>query len=211
MSTLSHVSSVEQYHKYREATDEALITSLKRLDVFAFDELVHRYMNRLCGFASYLIKDRSEEPEAVANMALWRLWNASVNGRLNDLTTSKHLLSLLLLTVKHEVFRIFKKKNCPKRGGKTKTLRIDRYLNIIADCSASVTDSAQGREFLKLIYARSKEYPSERLAEIFVLKIQGYTLNEISDRVGVSRTTVFSRVQQIKLLIKRKTKLTPVQ
>lgn len=81
--------------KTKHYTDEELISHMRNGEAYAFKELFHRYYQELCGFAYYLVRDRSEAEEIVQDLFA-RLWEKRA-----DLTIKSCVKGYLFISCKN--------------------------------------------------------------------------------------------------------------
>ena len=199
MSTLSHatVTPEDDYYHYDSPTDRELIFGLKLLDESAFTEIVRRYTGRVTRLAERFITNKYEDAEEIANTAFWRLWDASIKGNLNKLNTSKQLWALLGTITVRRVYEVKFKEDYPTRSGKHKRRNFDIIQCITPDCPRfpPVFDPDEYGEFIDYIRDTLNKISNKRIGDIFVLRIQGCTMKEISEQTGFKKSTVFSRLR----------------
>ncbi|SEJ51855.1 RNA polymerase sigma-70 factor, ECF subfamily [Cyclobacterium xiamenense] len=157
-------------------SEKELVRSLRQGDMKAFDELYHRFLPKLLGFAYKYLSDEMEAEETVQVIFI-KIWE----GR-KSLDENKNFKAYLFQSVKNQLLNKLRnqKKNCT-----------------IEDIPEKYCVSTEN-VFEKLTYKELEDAATELIRnlpktqqQVFVLnKIEGLSPNEIASRMCLSRRTV---------------------
>ena len=212
-TTLSHscvasttpLSPLEQFHQVQEADDETLIAWLKELNELALEELIRRYSGRLCGYACLRMDDRVDTPEVIVNGAFWTLWSGLEKGRYEDVETVDEFLGLIITLVKNSIYKTARDLKTQKRGGNHKRRNFEYILAVTPDSSSSPYEPEAYGEFIESIRNQLNSISDKRLGDILAMRVQGWLLTEIGERVGIQKGTVRTRLKMIKRWLTKNT------
>ena len=161
--------------------DSQLVLQLINNDVKAFDELFHKYSDRLFRFAFSLLKNKEDSKEIVQE-TFFRIWN-----KRNDIDSSKSFRSFLFTISYNLIIDQLRIK-----------LKNEEYRKFIEDYFNSNKLNAYQQADFNILNAQISEIVEklpERRKKIFQLsREKGLTHKEISMQLGISVKTVENQI-----------------
>lgn len=181
---------------------------LRRLeedDSQAAQRLWDRYYSRLVGLAEPRARELARdgaEAEDVAASVLATLWKGARAGRIADVKGRDELWWLLLALTRRKIVDHHRNQAALKRGGNTAVHSLDngdgrgyRFDEIVSVEMSPEYAVAMEDEFSRLLsLLRDGD-----LRRIPVYRIEGYTTEEIAEKLGVSESTVTRKLRLIRL------------
>jgi len=176
--------------------------------VIAEQELWNHYFHRLVGLARKLLRgapQRVEDEEDVVLGALNSFFRGAEGGRFPDLRDRTDLWPLLVKITAHKAINQLERHQAQKRGG-GKVRGESVFLNGGADSDIAGIEQIVGAEPTPEFAAAMAEHCQKLLAvldddslrEIARLKLEGYTNEEIAERLGIVERTVERRLNRIR-------------
>jgi RNA polymerase sigma factor (sigma-70 family) len=177
----------------------------------AQQELWNHYFNRLVGLARKLLRgapQRVEDEEDVVLGALNSFFRGAEGGRFPDLRDRTDLWPLLVKITAHKAINQLERHQAQKRGG-GKVRGESVFLNGGADSDIAGIEQIVGTEptpefaaamaeHCQTLLAKLDERATPGLREIARLKLEGYTNEEIAERLGIVERTVERRLNRIR-------------
>jgi DNA-directed RNA polymerase specialized sigma24 family protein len=185
------------------------IGELKSADAGAAQqELWNRYFNRLVGLARKLLRgaaQRVEDEEDVVLNALHSFFRGAQAGRFPDLRDRTDLWPLLVKITAHKAFNQLERQHAQKRGG-GRVRGESVFMDGGADSDIAGIEQVIGGEptpdFAIAMAENCQrllgQLDDDELREIARLKLEGYTNDEISARLGIVERTVERRLNRIR-------------
>lgn len=191
-SKLSH--SVSRLLAQLSAGDEQSVAPLwERF----YDKLV-RFADRALGDAPRSIKDEDD----IASSVFFSVVRAGQAGRLNNLEDRSSFLNLLAAMTRQKVIDYIRYNTAKKRGGgevRTSSLSIadDALLGMLADDIAAPSIMASIRDSLDHVFQGLEKRGHGICRELAALKMQGYSNQEIAERMDCAPGSVKRKLELI--------------
>lgn len=185
------------------------LSGVRRGDPMAAQQLWERYFDRLVQLANDRLPSharRSFDGEDVALSAVRCFLGALGRGRYPDLQDSSGLWTMLVVITARKATSYVRRQNQEKRGGGEvrgeSALHRPGEVNgeqsgleqVIGDEPTPEFACQVAEECQRLIEALE----DEKLQAIAVLRMEGYTVEEIASRLGTAQRTVERRLQMIR-------------
>tara|TARA_R110002095_G_scaffold116835_1_gene101910 strand:- start:4795 stop:5400 length:606 start_codon:yes stop_codon:yes gene_type:complete len=180
------------------------VKALKEGEAEAAQKLWNRYFEKLVAQAEMRIRNCPQgtlEAEDIAVSVFESLWRGANEGRFQKLQNRDELWWLLLALTKRKVASHIRKETALKRGGNStqKSLNNDKDSGYTFEQLVSQEPSP---EYLAMLQEEYENLLSilrdDRLREIAVLRLEGYTSQEISKQLDISIPTVTRKLRLIR-------------
>jgi DNA-directed RNA polymerase specialized sigma24 family protein len=185
------------------------IEHLKAGNSGAAQQIWERYFSRLVGLARKRLQGlprRAEDEEDVALSAIASFCRGAERGRFPRLDDRDDLWRLLVTLTARKAVDLIERHNCRKRGGGKVAGESaldalsgsedgDPALARVVGTEPTPAFAAQVAEDLRRRLAR---LPGEELRQVALWKMEGYTNQEIADRLGCAEPTVERRLRVIR-------------
>ena len=185
------------------------IASLKAADAEAAQRIWERYASRLLELARCRLGHAPRtvaDEEDVAQSVFRNVCDGAAKGRFGDINNRDDLWWLLLAITKHKVVDHIRRETAEKRGG-------DRVINETALWTSKIgswefsLDYLIGDEPTPDLLAQLDDEVSwllnmlrdDRLRQIALERIEGYTVSEIATDLGISTRSVERKLNLIRL------------
>lgn len=170
--------------QHKSLTDEALMQAIARGDKRAFDELYARYASPLLGyFVRMLWKDREKAEDFVHDLF------AKIIQKPEYFDPSRTFKTWVYSVANNMCKNEYKKQEVRKN---TSNGLGDHYR--VADDKSNVVEQVQDAQF-KEVFDQKMDELDEKHREAFQLRhIEGLSIKEIADALGINEGTVKSRV-----------------
>jgi RNA polymerase sigma factor (sigma-70 family) len=172
--------------------DRTLVAQIREGNQEAAEVLYRRYASRLMGLADRQMSRnvrRLAEPEDIVQSAFRSLFRG-VNSGSYDAPEGCSLWQLLAVIAIHKVRKkIRRDKSVQPTAVLGVAAEYDQILDVAAPCTPEIMEVAL-QETLECLR------PAER--DVVVLRVQGFTVEEISDKLSRSRRTVERTLQQVR-------------
>uniref|UniRef100_UPI003217296D RNA polymerase sigma factor n=1 Tax=uncultured Draconibacterium sp. TaxID=1573823 RepID=UPI003217296D len=161
-----------------EQSNNDIIARLKNNEIKAFDDIYHKYCNRLYGFVLKLIKQESDAEEIVQEVFV-RIWAS--RHKINEKDSFESFLFTIAYNNTISILR--------KRVNEKKYLNYLQNLQIGIN-SDTVIDDLHYRDLYKR-YRDTIDQLTHRQKEIYLLSREdGLTYKEIAEKLNISINTV---------------------
>ncbi|TWT92732.1 ECF-type sigma factor [Stieleria varia] len=188
-------------------SDEEISMLIERIKSGRDDEasaaLWENYFERLKAVAKRNlggVSTRSSDEEDVALSAMHSFFRRAEGGGFEELSNRNELWSLLLTIVIRKAQAQRRRANAQKRGHDA--VRGESVFNNIAGKAGAGLSGVAGDAGLASLLLEGTErlhqLDDPTLQRIAVLKLEGYTINEIADRLRLARSTVKRKIGLIK-------------
>jgi RNA polymerase sigma factor (sigma-70 family) len=167
----------------------------------AAQELWERYYRRLVGFARRKLNPRYTgligDEDDVALSAFASFYRAAEQGRFPQLADSRDLWRLLIVIAQRKISRQVRRENCQKRRRGNGAIDDIVPIDVEAIASAEPTGEfcAVAIESLRELLNQLSDAPLRRVA---VMKMEGYTNEEIASQLNCSLSTVERKLRRIR-------------
>ena len=205
---LSAHRSTDQYPDVNNSVSEGSISrwirELKSGSPEAAQQLWDRYSAQLIELARRKLANgtRIADEEDIANTVFESICRAAVQGRFNQLQNRDELWWLLVMVTKQKAIDQLRRENRKKRGGsavvsetdmgsEAGSFRLDRLLATDPTPEFLVVMDEEHRRLLGLLR-------DDQLRLIAVLRIQGYTYDEIASQLNISQRTVIRKLNLVR-------------
>ena len=155
-------------------SDEELLADIANSDSRAFEILYRRYFSKLYGAAYKRLQDKELTEEIVQELFV-SLWERRKNLPVENIE------NYLFIAVKYLVIAQYKKNSLFEKYSST--------LNLTEN-GDNLTEQTLAFEELSAAYQKALLTIPERCREIFLLKRNGLSLREISEKLDISEKTV---------------------
>jgi DNA-directed RNA polymerase specialized sigma24 family protein len=192
-----------------DATVTDWIEAVKQGDSLAANRLWERYFDRLVAFAHKKLGSaprRVADEEDIALSAFKSLCLGAQGGRFRKLDDRHDLWMLLVLIAARKVADEFERNRRLKRRGSP----LDEAALGVADASGhgrtleQIAGSDPSPEFLALVSdecrQRIESLPDESLRRVALLRMEGYTQDEVAAELACTRRTVARKLDVIRKL-----------
>lgn len=181
-----------------EETDRQLVARLRDGDESAASDLYKRYSGRLLGLADRQMSAgirRTHEPDDIVQSAFRSLFRGVSSGSYNA-PEGNSLWSLLAVIAIHKVRR---------KASRDRSVKATSFIQPDGEPSSSqqVPDAISEQQFESSMN-EAIEFLQPQEKEIVGLRVQGFTVEEISSRVGRSCRTVERTLQRIRQKLSEK-------
>lgn len=181
--------------------DRALVEALRRREPTAADRLVATYGDRAYRLATRITRS-AEDAEEVVQDAFW-----SVIRQIDTFRGESALGSWLYRIVANAAYQKL-------RGRPRAELSLDeilpsfdprgKHVEPIADWSASLDEPDRQTELRMLLSTAIDELPADYRAAVVLRDVEGLSHREISDVLGLTVTTVKTRVHRARLFLRKR-------
>ena len=189
----------------------AWINELKAGNHEAAQKLWERYFRRLVGLARTKLKGmprRVADEEDVALSAFDSFCRGAQHGRFPQLRDRNNLWPLLLLITKRKAIDLIQEQRAEKRGGGKVRGESALLLLINSKPSAAGIERVLGREPTPQFAAEVAEecerlldfLNDDRLREIAILKMEGYTDKEVAAKLNCGIRTVERKLERARAI-----------
>ncbi|WP_154857367.1 RNA polymerase sigma-70 factor [Cyclobacterium xiamenense] len=156
--------------------DSTIVRLIRQGDKQAFDELYHRYVDRLLGFADAFLGD-ADESEEVVQVLFVAIWE-----KRKQLNASKKIESYLFTSIKNAILNRIRdtKKRCD-------------LTSIPPETQASQEDILKRiclQELTEQVLERIQKMPEVQQKVFLLSKIEGLSNNEIAEKLKLSKRTI---------------------
>ena len=183
------------------------IAALKKGDVLVVQQLWEKYAERLVVLARRRLADSPRavsDEEDIALSAFRTVCHAAANGRFSDLRNRDELWWLLLRVTQRKILDQTRYQRAEKRGGG----RVYPLTDVQAACGgmagnplAELISREPSPEYLAILAESHdqllKRLRDDRLREVALRRLEGYTTEEIAQRMKVSARTVQRKLRLI--------------
>jgi RNA polymerase sigma factor (sigma-70 family) len=180
------------------------VKGLKDGEADAARKLWERYFDKLVDQAEARIRNcpqGSLEAEDIAVSVFESLWRGANEGRFKDLQNRDELWWLLLALTKRKVASHIRKETALKRGGNSTQKSLTNagesgytFEQLVSDDPTPEHLAILQEEYQKLLSILR----DDKLREIAVLRLEGYTSQEISKQLEISIPTVTRKLRLIR-------------
>ncbi len=174
----------------------------------AQEQLWQRYFERLVGLARKKLRNapqRVEDEEDVVLAALESFFRGARAGRFPELRDRTNLWPLLVTITARKALNQLKRQHAQKRGGgavRGESVFISGGDNDAWSGIESVVQDQPTPEFAAEVAEQCEQMLTalgdETLRRIALLKLEGYTNQEIADQLGITTRTVERKLQLIR-------------
>lgn len=182
----------------------AWVKALQEGEADAAQNLWKRYFEKLVTQAEARIRNCPQgtiEAEDIAVSVFESLWRGANEGRFHNLHNRDELWWLLLALTKRKVASHIRKETALKRGGNKTQKSLNSDENSGYTFQELVSDEPTP-EYLAMLQEEYENLLSnlrdDRLREIAVLRLEGYTSQEISKQLEISVPTVTRKLRLIR-------------
>jgi DNA-directed RNA polymerase specialized sigma24 family protein len=180
------------------------LAELRAGDRSAAEKLWERYFSALVRHARVILRSvprRMADEEDVAISAFDSFYRAAEAGNFPRLTDRDDLWRLLLVVTERQAADEARRQSASKRGGGRvrgeSTLAPSQHLSEIAGADPTPEFAVIVAEEMQRLLGVLGD---ERLRQIALFKLEGYTNREIAERVGASLATIERKLQMIRRL-----------
>ena len=172
-----------------------LLNLLRQGEEQAATELVERYLPRLrIRLARVASQLKISDEDDIAISAFYELCIALKNSRFEDISDRTQLWQVLSMIAMRKANDFRKIENAQKRGGRQKPLSIESFKYQIASFDENPELQVELLELCEYFLNRVKE---EDLRSVAVLKMNGHTNADISQKLGIATRTVQVMVDKL--------------
>ncbi len=171
-------------------TDRQLVESLKKGDLFAYDQLFAKYSKKLYYFAkSYL--DSKEDAEGLVQEVFLKIWE-----KRKEL--KEHLsFNAYLYTVTYNAIRkYFRKKTREKKY-------LDNYFENFNETHNETVMDIEYNNLRELADKAIEKLPKKRKVIFLLSRNEGFTNEEIANHLHISKNTVENQMTQALRLLRQ--------
>lgn len=181
-----------------DESDRTLVRKLRDGDESAATELYQRYAGRLFGLADRQMSAgirRTHEPDDIVQSAFRSLFRGVSSGSY-DAPEGNSLWSLLAVIAIHKVRR---------KASRDRSVKATSFIQPDGEQSSSqqVPDTISEQQF-EYSMNETIEFLNEQEKQIVGLRVQGYTVEEISSEVGRACRTIERTLQRIRQKLSEK-------
>jgi RNA polymerase sigma factor (sigma-70 family) len=169
-------------------------------------ELFDRYFGKLVHLARQKLSAAPravEDEEDLALSAIDSFFRRATDGQFPDLSRRHELWSLLVTIVTRKAVNRFKKDRALKRGGRRPGGEPfkhdgDGHATSLAEVMATEPPPEILAELREELHRQLELLENDMLREVAVLRLQGFTNQEIADRLNVAERTVRRKINRIR-------------
>jgi RNA polymerase sigma-70 factor (ECF subfamily) len=189
------MNSLRPVQETAAASDQTLVARVREGDELAAAELYERYAARVFGLVRSQMADQLRahvEPEDVVQSIFKSIFRGMNTGGY-DAPPAGTLWQLIAVIAVHKVRRNATRRTAAKRDSRrTESLELSDH--------SVARDRASPEEIEAAIQEAIEDLkPTEQ--EVVLLRVQGYTVEEIAERTGRSRRTVERQLQRARELL----------
>ena len=157
--------------------DAKLVKSLKKGDVFAFNELYHKYSQKIYNFSIKHLENEEDVKDLVQEI-FTKLWE-----KRKEIDEKKSLNGYLFTITLNSIRSYFRKKVKDRR-------LIDKWLEETKSYSDSTRSSIEYRSLEKVVKTIVEQLPPKRRMVFKLSRFEGYSTDEIAKRMNIKKKTV---------------------
>lgn len=173
-----------------------LLNLLRQGEEKAANELVNRFLPRLRKRLSRVASQlQMSDEDDIAISAFYELCIALENSRFEDISDRTELWQVLSMIAMRKANDFRKIENAEKRGGRQKPLSIESFKHQVASFDDNPELQVEMLEMCEHFLNRLKE---EDLRSVALLKMNGYTNADVSQKLGIATRTVQVMVAKLK-------------
>ena len=173
-----------------------LLNLLRQGEEKAASELVNRFLPRLRKRLSRVASQlQMSDEDDIAISAFYELCIALENSRFEDISDRTELWQVLSMIAMRKANDFRKIENAEKRGGRQKPLSIESFKHQVASFDDNPELQVEMLEMCEHFLNRLKE---EDLRSVALLKMNGYTNADVSQKLGIATRTVQVMVAKLK-------------
>ena len=189
-------------------TESEIIRGLRAGNIDAIDIVVDRYFERIVRAAETIIaknKMRASDGDDVAASVFESLWRLSETGQLTEFLVpdAGTLWQMLLRMTRRKVIDHMRRENADKRGGGQtmgesafqKAGRSHCSINNVAQSGMTPSELVEFHEAEQKLMESLKD---DQMREIATLRLEGFLIEEIGKRVGISDRSVKRKLSLIR-------------
>jgi len=188
------IFAIEAKHEMSEKigkTDRQLVDSLKKGDLFAFDQLFSKYSKKLYYFAnSYL--DSKEDAEGLVQEVFLKIWE-----KRKELKEHLSFNAFLYTVAFNAIRKYFRKKTREKKY-------LEKYLENFDDTHNETAMDIEYNNLRELADIAIGKLPEKRKLIFLLSRREGFTNEEIANRLHISKNTVENQMTQALKFLREK-------
>lgn len=170
-------------------SDQELVERLRFSDNAAYNELYHRYVNRLYGFALTIVKS-PELAEDVVHDVFVKVWEKSA-----DIDPSQSFQSWIFTITRNQLLNTIKRSSTEKRI-------LAEILAQTIPISDHTNEMHQLNETEILLHEAITKLPNKRRHIFLLCKYHDFSYQEAADLLGITESTVNSQMVKALRFIK---------
>ena len=161
-------------------------------DEAAAERLWHSFFDRIVRHAkSKLVNDAAYDEEDLALSVFVSLNSAAQSGRLKGVANRNDLWALLIVMARDKMIDRLRRRNAQKRSRNQVDAELDQMLGDDADPFSSVAVRDECAHLVSLL-------EREDLKRIALLRLDGFTIQEIVEATGISKRSVIRKMHRIR-------------
>ena len=158
-------------------TDQQLVKSLRKGDVFAYNELFHKYSQKVYNFSIKHLENEEDVKDLVQEIFM-KIWD-----KRNEINEKKSFNGFLFTITLNSIRDIFRKKV------KNRKL-IDKWLEETEPYSDSTLLSIEYRSLEKVVCTLVEQLPQKRQMVFRLSRNEGLSNDEIAQQMNIQKKTV---------------------
>jgi len=164
-------------------TDRQLVESLKKGDLFAFDQLFSKYSKKLYYFANGYL-DSKEDAEGLVQEVFLIVWE-----KRKELKEHLSFNAFLYTVTFNAIRKYFRKKSREKKY-------LDKYLEDFDENHNETVTDIEYNNLCELANKSIEKLPEKRKMIFRLSRHEGLTSEEIANRLHISKKTVENQIHQ---------------
>ena len=169
--------------KKNRNTDRQLVESLKKGDLFAFDQLFSKYSKKLYYFANGYLGSK-EDTEGLVQEVFLKIWE-----KKKELKEHLSFNAFLYTITFNAIRKYFRKKAREKKY-------LDNYLENFDDTDNETVMDIEYNNLRELADKAIEKLPEKRKMIFLLSRHEGFTNEEIANRLQISKKTVENQMTQ---------------
>lgn len=158
-------------------TDQQLVKSLQKGDVFAFNELFHRYSQKVYNFSIKHLVNEEDTKDLVQEVFL-KIWD-----KRNEMDKDKSFNGFLFTIALNSIRNFFRKKISDRK-------LINKWLEETESFSDSTKLSIEFRSLEKVVNSFVEQLPPKRRMVFELNRNEGLSNSDIAQKMNIQKKTV---------------------
>ncbi|MEN8203617.1 MAG: RNA polymerase sigma-70 factor [Bacteroidota bacterium] len=163
--------------KEKRNTDQQLVKSLRKGDVFAFNELFHKYSQKVYNFSIKHLENEEDVKDLIQEIFM-KIWD-----KRKEIDAGKSFNAFLFTITLNSIRDYFRKKV------KNRKL-INKWLEETEPYSDSTMRSIEFKSFEKVVGTMAEQLPQKRQMVFRLSRIEGLSNDEIAKKMNIQKKTV---------------------
>lgn len=158
-------------------SDRQLVKSMRKGDIFAFNELFNKYSQKVYNFSMQHMKNEEDVKDLVQEI-FCKIWD------IREKIDEKKSFNAFLFTISLNTIRDYFRKQVKNRK------LLDKWLEEAESYSESTLESIELASLEKVVGTAVEQLPPKRLIVFKLSRLEGLSNDEIAKRLDIEKKTV---------------------